>query len=212
MNDRQGVTMFAALVPEAALHRLVQDYKDEARALVGEQLFLDDPPHLTVYLSVFPSVAAVLDQWAQLPIKDVEQPVEITGWHVFHADALTGNHTLVCDLAAADKRRLRDAQQQVINQLAPVRDPVAARQRFALRSSALDEAQRAAVAEHGFPYVGAGWEPHFTIASIQPDMWPRVWRAFADRPPVGSFCCPRMRLYQLHDGVPVAIDGSDDHL
>jgi 2'-5' RNA ligase len=212
MSDPQGVTMFAALEPDAALQRLVQDYKDETRALVGEQLFVDDPPHLTVFLSVFPTVAAALAQWAKLPAKDVEQPVEITGWHVFDADALTGNHTLVCDLAAEDKRRLRDAQQQVIDQLAPIRDREAACRRFAPRASALDESQRAAVAEHGFPYVGAGWEPHFTIASIQPDVWPRVWRAFADRPPVGSFRCPRMRLYQLDEGVPVAVEGRDDYL
>jgi 2'-5' RNA ligase len=211
MSDRETVTVFTALEPDAALHRLVQAYKDETRSLVGDQLYLADPPHLTLYLAVFPSIDTALSRWHRLKSQQLDVEIQVTGWHVFDADALTGNHTLVCDLAADDKVRLRAWQNQVVACLAPARDAAATDARLAPRLVNLAEAQRAAVASHGFPYLGDGWEPHFTIASIRPDDWPRVWQAVADRPPRGTFRCPRMRLYKLADGVPVAIDGLHDH-
>jgi 2'-5' RNA ligase len=211
MTDRAAVTVFAALEPDAALHRLVQAYKDETRALVGDQLYLADPPHLTLYLAMFPSVDAALSPWRVLKSQQLDVEIRVTGWHVFDADALTGNHTLVCDLAAEDKSRLRVLQQQVVECLAPARDAAATQARLAPRLNNLTEPQRAAVASHGFPYLADGWEPHFTIASIRPADWPRVWQALADRPPRGKFHCSRMRLYKLVDGVPVAIDEPSDH-
>ncbi len=210
MNDPDGVPIFAAIEPDADLHRLVQCYKDETRTLVGEQLYLADPPHLTIYLAVFPTVEAALDRWRLLTTDGLDLSIEIVGWHVFDADALTGNHTLVCDLAPVDKACLRDVQKQVVERLAAARDPEATRQRYAPRLHLLSDAQRAAIALQGFPYLGDGWEPHFTIASIRPGDWPRVWNALANRPPRGSFRCPRIRLYKLVDGVPVAIDGLTD--
>ncbi|MEX2114109.1 MAG: 2'-5' RNA ligase family protein [Pirellulales bacterium] len=210
MSNPDGVIIFAAIEPDAALHRLVQGYKDDTRALVGEQLYLADPPHLTIYLAVFPTVEVALDRWRMLTTLGLDLTIEVIGWHVFDADALTGNHTLVCDLAAADKVRLREVQQRVVERLAPARDVAATHARLAPRLHLLSEAQRAAVATQGFPYLGNGWEPHFTIASIRPDDWPQLWETLAKRPPRGSFRCPRMRLYQLVDGLPVSIDGLDD--
>jgi hypothetical protein len=212
MSDREAVTVFAALEPDDALHGLVQGYKDETRALVGDQLYLADPPHLTLYLAVYSSVEAALSCWQKLTSHAVDVVVNIPGWHVFDADALTGNHTLVCDLAADDKAQLRVLQQNVVTCLAPARDAAATEARLAPRLGNLTQAQRDAVAAHGFPYLGDGWEPHFTIASIRPSDWPRVWQALADRPPRGAFRCPRMRLYKLVDGAPVAIDGPDKHV
>jgi 2'-5' RNA ligase len=211
MSDRETVVVFAALEPDAALHRLVQAYKDETRALVGEQLYLADPPHLTLYLAVYRTEEAALARWQMLPSHEVDLTVNTPGWHVFEADALTGNHTLVCDLTAEDKMRLRVLQQQVVAYLAPARDAAATEARLAPRLNNLTDTQRAAVASHGFPYLGDGWEPHFTIASIRLSDWPRVWQALADRPPRGVFRCPRMRLYKLVGGVPVAIDGLGEH-
>jgi 2'-5' RNA ligase len=211
MSDLETVTIFAALEPGAALHCLVQGYKDETRALVGEQLYLADPPHLTLYLAVYPTAQAALSCWQTLPTQEVDVTVNIPGWQVFEADALTGNHTLVCDLAADDKSRLRLLQKQVVACLAPARDAAATEVRLAPRLNNLTDVQRTAVASHGFPYLGDGWEPHFTIASIRTSDWPRVWQALADRPPRGVFHCPRARLYKLVDGVPVAIDGPGEH-
>lgn len=211
MTDRESVAVFAALEPDAALYRLVQAYKDETRALVGDQLYLADPPHLTLYLAMFPSVETAISRWQILKTQNLDIAVNICGWRVFDADALTGNHTLVCDLAVEDKVQLRRVQWNVVRVLASVRDVQATEERFAPRIDSLTKAQIKAVALHGFPYLAGGWEPHFTIASIRPDDWPRVWQALADRPPRGVFHCPRMRLYKLVDGVPVAIDGLNEH-
>ena len=45
--------MFISLDPDETLEQRILQYKSEVRELVGDQLFLADPPHLTVYLAVF---------------------------------------------------------------------------------------------------------------------------------------------------------------
>ena len=210
MSDVGSVRIFAAIEPDAALAALIQGYKDQTRSLVGEQLYLADPPHLTVYLAAFRSVAAALESWPRIAARHDDLQVHLTGWHVFEADALTGNHTLVCNIGADDKARLRELQRDVIEQLAPQRDAPATRERLAPRLEFLTPDQRASVERCGFPYVGAGWEPHFTIASIRPDEWPKAWQVLAPRPPHGPFRCTGCRLYRLVDGKPVAIDLRED--
>jgi hypothetical protein len=208
-NANSGVTIFAALEPDRTLASLVADYKRQTRALAGEQLYLGDPPHLTVYLAVFPSVAAVLDVWPTVAARHDDLRLKITGWHVFEADALTGNNTLVCEIAGDDVARLRDCQREVVSLLAPLRDPAATAQRFAPRRAQLTDEQRTNVDQFGFPYLFDGWVPHLTIASIRPDAWSAVWNVLETQPPRGAYRCSGWRLYQLVDGRPRAIDGGE---
>jgi hypothetical protein len=204
-----GVTIFAALEPDPALASLVADYKRQTRALAGEQLYLGDPPHLTVYLAVFPSVAEALAVWPKVKARHDDLRLKITGWHVFEADALTGNNTLVCEIAGDDVVRLREYQREVVSLLAPLRDPTATAQRFAPRRAQLTDEQRTNIDQHGFPYLFDGWVPHLTIASIPPAPWPAVWNALKSQIPRGAYRCSGWRLYQLVDGRPCAIDGGD---
>lgn len=209
-DDVAPVTVFAALEPEAALASLIQGYKEQTRALVGQQLYLSDPPHLTIYLAAFPVVDAALAPWRHFAGRNDPVPIELVGWHVFEADALTGNHTLACDIAARDKARLRLLQRDLVDRLAPARDPVATRERFAPRIGFLTDHERACVERHGFPYVGEGWEPHFTIASVRPADWPKLWSALEPQAPRGPYRCARLRLYRLVDGKFHAIDGLNE--
>ena len=206
MPDDQGSrTVFAALVPDATLEALIQGFKDRVRSVAGDQLYLDDPPHLTVYLAAYASSAAAVDLWRRFARTPAAIPIRLTGWHVFEADALTGNHTLVCDVAAEDKPLLRQLQCTVIEQLASARDLRATRERFAPRWRYLTADQQLCVERVGFPYVGAGWEPHFTIASVSVEAWDQVWREMKSQPPRGAFACRGLRLYQLVDNRPVPL-------
>jgi 2'-5' RNA ligase len=200
------VVIFAALEPDAALKSLVASYKQLVRELVGEQPYLADPPHLTIYLAEFPSVDAALEPWAKITGGD-DFRLTLVGWHVFESDALTGNHTLVCEIAAADKARLRLLQREVVELLAPARDQAATRKRFAPRVQYLTAAQQQCVERFGFPYLADDWQPHLTIASIRPADWPAAWRVLEPQAPRGPFRCARLRLYRLVDGEHVALDG-----
>jgi len=205
-GDDGSVAIFAALAPGAALSAVVSGYKDQVRALVGPQVYLADPPHLTVYLAEFLSVAAALGPWPKIAGRGDGFRLTLVGWHVFESDALTGSHTLVCEIAAEDKARLRLLQREVVEHLAPARDRAATLGRFAARFEYLTGQQRQCVEGSGFPYLADDWQPHLTIASIRPDDWAQVWKLLEPQAPRGTFRCARLRLYRLVDGRHVAID------
>ncbi len=208
----EAISIFAALEPDAKLTSLIQGYKDLARAVAGEQVYLSDPPHLTVYLAMFPSADSALAVWPRIVARDDDLRIALTGWHVFESDALTGSHTVVCGIAADDKARLRTMQLEVLELLGPARDRAATQELFAPRSQYLTSHERACIERHGFPYIGDGWEPHFTIASFRPSDWPKVWAALEPTPPRGSFRCRRWRLTQVVDGILRPLDGLGDWL
>ena len=211
MIGKKSVPAFVALEPDARLSPLIQDFKNRTRSIAGEQLYLGDPPHLTVYLAAFPSTDVLLERWPQVAARHDDLAVNLVGWHVFDADALTGCQTLVCNIAKYDKARLRKLQREIVDLLAPVRDLAASAERFAPRMEFLNDDQRLCIERYGFPFLGDGWEPHFTIGSIRPADWPAVWQALETKSPHGSYHCARWRLYQLVAGKPVALDGLGDH-
>ena len=97
---------FAALMPDERTSARIQRFKDRTRELVGPQLYLDDPPHTTVYLASFP---IGFDAIAHLraAVIPAPSPVRLHGWHSWVGDPLTGRNTLVCSLHPDDKPMLR---------------------------------------------------------------------------------------------------------
>jgi 2'-5' RNA ligase len=200
--------MFLALDPDAELTALVQSYKDRTAELVGPQLYVEDPPHLTVYLAPFPPGARVWE--AVQPVLAQAPPrVNVVGWHVFEADALTGHNTLICDLDEPSRQELRRLQRSLVEAVAPLRDRPASERRFAGPLERLTAEQRAGVLRDGFPYIGDGWHPHFTVASIRVEDWPRLFADLRDRPPSGRFVCPRLKLYRLVNDRPQLVTVQD---
>ncbi len=204
----EPVLMFLALDPDAELAALVQSYKDRTAELVEAQLYLDDPPHLTVYLAPFSPEARVWEA-VQPVLAQAPPQVNVVGWHVFEADALTGHNTLICDLDEPSRLELRRLQRRVIEAVAPLRDQEATERRLASRLEQLTPEQRDCVRRYGFPYVGDGWHPHFTIASVRRADWPRLFADLRDRPPAGRFSCPRLRLYRLVDDRPQLVESQE---
>lgn len=201
------VPVFLALLPDERLRARVQGFKDRTRTRVGDQLYLDDPPHLTVYLACFPQGLRLAPLIAGIVAASPPPRVRLTGWHAFENDALTGRNTLTCQIHPDDKRELRAFQRRVVAAVAGLRHRPATDSRFAGRLQHLSAGQRECVAEYGFPFVGDGWEPHFTVASIDPAKWADLFAELRSDPPVGTFSCSAFGEYQL-DGIrPVFRDG-----
>ncbi|MBS0208538.1 MAG: 2'-5' RNA ligase family protein [Planctomycetes bacterium] len=207
-RQADSVPLFFSLEPDPALTTLILDYKQRTRRVAGDQLYLSDPPHLTVYLAAFASSAKLDEAWDRIVGRLVAPTFEITGWHLFEQDALTGRQTLVCDLCAADRDIFRALQRTVVDAAAPWRDRRATEQRYAGRLDRLQHVEREQVERVGFPFVGDGWHPHFSIASIATGDWPRVRAELWNDPPRGRFTCPRLQLYELHDGHPRLVRSS----
>lgn len=198
-------TLFTAFQPDAAFDAKLRALKDRVLSIVGPQLYLNHPPHLTLYLASFPSeneVAAETERWVS---ETTPLQLVVVRWHVFRGDALTGNHSLVCELHPKDEVNLREHQAELIRRIAPLRDVAASTQRFEASRGRLSPQEWRSVQDCGFPYVGSLWRPHFTVASIRPADWEIVWDELKELAPTGPVACPKIGLYRLCEEHPKEI-------
>ena len=209
MLATRAIPIFLALEPDDAATDLVVRYKERVRELVGEQLYLADPPHLTLYLAMFSDVAQVVQAARKCADALAAPQLSLAGWHTFLADPLTGHNTLVLDFAEDDRSRLRSMQQQVVDSLSVNRDAAATLDRINGRWTHLSELERKTACRWGFPYVGDGWHPHLTVASIRPDDWHAIERELLASHPDGAIHCPRLQIYQLSDNQPQLVESFD---
>jgi hypothetical protein len=227
MNDFSPY--FAALEPDDESLAKVLGWKRMVFDLVGPQLYLDDPPHLTLYLAIYGEVGS--GKWevrsgslatCHLPLATSCSklqaavgklageirlpPLEMTAWHVFEADVLTDRNTLVCDLSPASRDALRCVQQAAVAAMAGLRDRGRTRARYDAAWQRLSDVERSNVESFGFPFVGPIWHPHVSIASIQRKDWAAVWPTFAAISPAGPFRLPWLTLYRLEQEKPLLVE------
>jgi 2'-5' RNA ligase len=193
---------FVSLEPDAHLSALVMEYKRRVRKLAGDQLYLSDPPHTTLYLAPFEDLDVVFGSLSRVASMMPAIGVSLEGWKAFPNDALTGNHTLVCQFSEASRRAAQSVQSAVISALAPLRDKSACEARYQDRWESLSEVQQQSVLSCGFPYSGKDWHPHLTIASIKRSDWDLVYSALKKSPPIRTGVAFSLKIYELVDGKP----------
>jgi 2'-5' RNA ligase len=195
-----------ALEPDDAFARQVLAYKEQVQRRVGEQLYADHPPHLTLYLAVFERAAGLIGPISSLCRRLAAPVAAVSGWHVFEGDQLTGHYTLVCDVAPESRPGLHEVQKETIAVAAPLRRSSDTRACYDESWQRLSEEERANVARFGFPFVGPAWHPHVTVASIRREHWGAVWPAMAQTPPQGMVRFPYFSIYGLRDGEPFLVE------
>ncbi|HEY2883243.1 MAG TPA: 2'-5' RNA ligase family protein [Pirellulales bacterium] len=198
-------TLFLSLDPDPTIGGLLLRYKRRVLELAGPQMFLDHPPHVTAYLANFSAQAIVLEAAKKLADEVTPQEISIIGWHVFERDQLTGGNTLVFQFDEATQRRLRTLQRKVVDCLAPLRHNAATKRRYRNRFANLLEVEKQSIEERGFPFTGANWHPHLTVASVRPDNWPPVAAELLAETPRIVGLCSSITVYRLQSGQPVAV-------
>lgn len=194
------------LEPDEAYCQWVWACKRRVRQLVGDQLYLDHPPHLTLYVAAMASRVELCQRVANLAARLAAPRTPMNRWHVFSADQLTGNQTLVCDVPEESREGFRDIQSQVVVALAPLRDATACRSRYDGSWERLSAVERANVEQFGFPFVGPIWHAHVTIASIRPENWPAVHSVLEGSPPSAPVCFTHLGVYVLNKEHPVPVE------
>lgn len=194
------VTDFISVDPSPEFNRTINAYKQTVRELVGNQVFLNEPPHMTAYLARFAEGTDLSPYVVNLAESISAPTLRTTGWHVFDADPMTGNRTLVVNFDEPSQSLLRSIQKQIGSALQGRYDKSATKQRYAEAWDHFAPEQREAVESVGFPFWGSGWHPHFTIASIRPSDWPAVADKLLPTPPSGDIACPSLTQYRVIDG------------
>ncbi|WP_435144747.1 2'-5' RNA ligase family protein [Halobaculum sp. P14] len=181
-----------ALTPGPRARDAVTELKSRLRTAVGDQQYLDDEPHVTLYVGDL-----AVDSAEDLAVPRPDDPTfEISGWEVFRDDDVTGNHTLVCKILSAG---LGKYQQRVAGQMADHRRRTMI-DRYRDAYDDFDPQRRENLSTYGFPFVGDGWKPHLTIASIDPDDFDEAWSVLEGDAPVGTYEFDAVTVYELVDG------------
>lgn len=110
MSDSTALPIFVALEPDVGTIERIWRYKRQTESLAGPQLYLDHPPHMTLYVGVFSSLETVLEQTRALAARWTAPELTLDGWQTFFGDALTGNNTLTLKFTEPDCDRLRTAE------------------------------------------------------------------------------------------------------
>jgi 2'-5' RNA ligase len=203
--------IFISLDPDPSIGALVLRYKQAVRNLVGDPLYLADPPHLTVYLAHFASRQVVIDIAAELAADLSPAEIEIIGWHIFERDQLSGNQTLVFQFSPRCITQLQAVQQSAVRRLSPSRDELASQARYASRMNLLSTIERRSIQETGFPFTRKHWHPHLTVASIRPADWPRVAESLLTDTPQTTGHFDSLTVFELDGLEPIALESFSLH-
>ena len=165
-------TQFFALEPAPTDRDRILELKRRAGVLAGPQLYLNDAPHLTLYVGDFANQSEL---WHALMerLKFSGIVVKPNGWKIFYNDPVTGGHTLAIGVDDAATAVLRRFQQEVVELAAPARR-TAIPERYADRTG-YSPLMNASLDRYGFPFVGENWQAHLTIASFCPEVFSEVW-------------------------------------
>lgn len=197
---RTFVTDFVSIDPSPEWAVKLRAYKDDVRQLVGDQAYLNDPPHMTAFLARFAegiefdeTIAEVAGQFA--PLK-----TELAGWHVLEADPWTGQRTLTIRVNEESQQALRNLQSKIVAAICEQRDREATLQHYSTVLANFTPLQRQSIEQIGFPFAGQDWLPQFTIASIRNTDWKHVAETVLLKPPVGQSVCSSVTHYRIIDG------------
>jgi len=180
------------LTPDERAVEEVKSLKSRLRDIVGQQQYMNDEPHVTLYVG---DLDIDIESGLDLPCLR-KSTFEITGWEVFREDTVTGNHTLVCRIKS---QGLHEYQKEVAATLeSSRRRPMI--ERFEKTYDDFDERRQENLTGYGYPFIGEGWKPHLTIASIDPSDFQKAWGELEDEAPIGEYEFESVTVYELVDG------------
>lgn len=201
-NTPEETFLAFAFSPCSVLDNAIRLAKTNTREIAGDQTYLSHPPHITLFVSAFQALEQIVERCKELVSIWTPPKLEILGWNYFPGDVLTGNQTLVCEIANKCQISLREYQRELIGKISSERSVTASSNRYRPHFTTLSKPRQIAVESFGFPFVGGDWIPHLTVASIDPIKWDDVWDVLQSQQPRGSFVCQKLTIFQLQNDNP----------
>jgi 2'-5' RNA ligase len=185
---------FIALKPEKDLYDRIIEQKQIVGSIAGNQTYLSDSPHLTLFLFKSENILRIIDKLSEISLKIKKIPVNIKGFHVFYDDLQTNGNTLAYCFNNPTVKRLKDIQLQVIGlsrgsgltNFFSVDDPM---------FSKASKEEKENIGRYGFPFVGKNWIPHMTLASINKENFYPAYECLSRRELKGDFHLDSLCLY-----------------
>lgn len=191
------------LDPDNGLKDSIISLKKQAKAIAGSQLYIDDVPHITLYLGDFEDISRFDNAFRELvnEIKESKpfmEGITVNEWVVFEDDVSTGSTTLVCGIKEHDIKELKIIQQKVVSFMEKFRKKEIIK-RFRENYDRFGDIEKSNLDKYGFPYVGDIWEPHLTIASFDKQSFNKIQEKFKNKCPKGLYRLVSASIYELDE-------------
>ncbi|MBI5228545.1 2'-5' RNA ligase family protein [Candidatus Micrarchaeota archaeon] len=187
-----------ALIPEQRIYDHFMRLKKRIRNLVGPQTYLDDEPHLTLYIADFKSFSDIETIVKKFAASLKKKSFRVREWSVFSNDSVTGKETIVCMLEKESLESIRRAQVNLVNSLRAYRTKTIPK-RYLEKINSFPEALAKNVREYGYPFVGDILIPHFSLASIDPSKFHNAWELVKNESLDSPFHFDRFSIYALSE-------------
>ena len=154
---------FISLIPEKVLYEKISKAKEIIFNEFGNQIYLLDPPHLTLIVSNTDKINELV---AELRIKAKNKkkiPCSIIDWLIFSEDKITGQAALALKVLDKDERLLKI--QSEMSSLAAIYKSEVVPKRYNNIGN-LSSEEKKNIALYGYPYVGRKWLPHISISAL----------------------------------------------
>ncbi len=185
------------LEPEPELFFKIKKIKDLAFSLVGNQLYLQDNPHITLCLAkTKPLVLWKKDLAAYFSKKLFsENTITVNDWKIFENDSVTHKVTLLCDLDL----NLNFWQEWQSNFVKFIQNYRTGEALIRYNQKNLIENLQKNLLSFGYPFVGSVWLPHLSIASFEKKDFLKVQQALWLLCPRNTYKITRFVVYELEE-------------
>jgi len=183
---------FFALLPEKRLTDLIYNQKNFIRELSGEQIYLSEPPHITLYVLTVKN-KRIFSKLEELTSGMNIPPISLKDFNIFYNDLQTRGNTITYSLDEESAGSMRKIQSTLINTFSPFNT----KELFSKPEiyDKMTPLEKENTDNYGFPFVGKNWIPHLTLASINKQDFSRVWKEIRKKQIKGKFLIESLGLY-----------------
>lgn len=203
-NSNKGIqAYFVALTPDYELEAKVAIAKLGILTRFGNQTYLPDPPHCTLYVALTENLEEVKKRLEQIASESKSIKLEVANdWQEFKEDKLAGGGTsLALKFREQDKSSIIALQKRVVNDLNELRQNKI-HPRY--KGIELPQPLKESVEKYGYPFVSSLDQnpiliPHINLCAFNS---PEYAEEFKKITPISEFTGPstlnRLSLYRVY--------------
>lgn len=165
---------YIALIPDENLIQLINEQKRMIRENIGNQKYLNHPPHITLVIFTTDNLNEIIEKIGALAKSIKKFNTKINNFHIFYNDSMTNRHTITYSLSEENIPFLREIQLNTINAI----------KKFNTKN-------------FNYHFIGKDWIPHISVASIEPDKFDLVFEKIKQKPIQGEFSIDSINLYRV---------------
>lgn len=193
------------LTPEEKLYSKILDSKLKIAEKFGNQKYLYDSPHLTLYILLAKNQKEIIKKIKKISKKKKQINFKIEkGYLEFERDSLArGGTSVAISFDEKANQKIKDLQKEIVNELNELRKEKIYSRYF---EADLNGKLKENVQKYGFPFVGKILIPHINFCSFFP---PEIAKKFTNENSILKFgkisSFHKISLYKIEEGEKIKL-------